>query len=94
MAILYFNLETGKVFSANEVTGDEGVARGVAVKVADAPDGIEQWRLSWDGSKVVTYSEGKDEAGAQAQKDSEGADAKAADKTKMDAEAAAAKADA
>ena len=66
----------------------------IYTKVADAPDGIEQWRLSWDGSKVVTYSEGKDEAGAQAQKDSEGADAKAADKTKMDAEAAAAKADA
>ncbi len=82
MAILYFNLETGKVFSANEVTGDEGVARGVAVKVSDAPDGIEQWRLSWDGSKVVTYAEGKDEAGAQTDKDADDATKAAADKKK------------
>ena len=82
MAILYFNLETGKVFSANEVTGDEGVARGVAVKVSDAPDGIEQWRLSWDGSKVVTYAEGKDEAGAQTDKDTDDATKAAADKKK------------
>ena len=82
MAILYFNLETGKVFSANEVTGDEGVARGVAVKVSDAPDGIEQWRLSWDGSKVVTYAEGKDEAGAQSDKDADDVTKAAADKKK------------
>jgi len=82
MAILYFNLETGKVFSANEVTGDEGVARGVAVKVSDAPDGIEQWRLSWDGSKVVTYAEGKDEAGAQSDKAADDATKAAADKKK------------
>ena len=89
MAILYFNLDTGRVFSANQVTGDEGVARGVAVKVTDAPDGVEQWRLTWDGSKVVTFAEGKDEAGAQKDKEEAAAAQAAADKKKMEDEVAA-----
>jgi hypothetical protein len=84
MATLYFNTETNKVFSANAVTGDEGVSQGSAVKVTDAPDGIEQWRLSYDPSTkaVVTFAEGKDEAGAQKDKEDAAKAQKTADDTK------------
>ena len=71
-------------FSANAVTGDEGVSQGRAVKVTDAPDGIEQWRLSYDPSTkaVVTFAEGKDEAGAQKDKEDAAKAQKTADDTK------------
>ena len=84
MATLYFNTETNRVFSANAVTGDEAVSQGRAVKVTDAPDGIEQWRLSYDPSTkaVVTFAEGKDEAGAQTDKDTADTAQAAADKKK------------
>tara|TARA_B100000929_G_scaffold242317_1_gene199739 strand:+ start:1313 stop:1597 length:285 start_codon:yes stop_codon:yes gene_type:complete len=85
MATLYFNTETNRVFSANAVTGDEAVSQGRAVKVTDAPDGIEQWRLTYDPSTkaVVTYAEGKDEAGAQKDKE-DAAVAQAADDKKKE----------
>ena len=96
MATYYFKVGTGEPFCENAVTGDDAVAKGQAIKTTNAPGGVESWRMKYNFSDdtVTVFAEGKDEAGAQAQKDSEGADAKAADKTKMDAEAAAAKADA
>ena len=38
MATMYFCTETGNPFSANAVTGDDGVARGQAIKATNAPD--------------------------------------------------------
>jgi hypothetical protein len=92
MATLYFNTETNKVFSANAVTGDEAVSQGRAIKVDSAPDGIEQWRMTYNPSTkaVDVYADGEDEAGAQAQRLTDDETQAAADKKKMDEEAAAA----
>ena len=96
MATYYFKVGTGEPFCENAVTGDDAVAKGQAIKTTNAPGGVESWRMKYNFSDdtVTVFAEGKDEAGAQDQKASEGAAAKAADKAKMEAEDAASKADA
>ena len=48
MATMYFCTETGNPFSANAVTGDDGVARGQAIKATNAPDNIAEWRMTYN----------------------------------------------
>ncbi len=83
MATYYF-LNTGEPFTDKAGAGDEAVSSGRAVKRTDVPDGVESWRLSWNGSAVVVYAEGKDEAGAIAQKATEDEDLAVANKAKQD----------
>ena len=67
MATYYFNVHDGSAFTDKAGAGDEAVSAGRAIKRDDVPDGVESWRLSWNGSAVVVYAEGKDDAGAVAQ---------------------------
>ena len=67
MATYYFNLHDGSPCTDKADAGDDAVAAGRAIKRTDVPDGVEPWRLSWNGSAVVVYAEGKDDAGAVAQ---------------------------
>ena len=69
----YFNLFDGSPLTPNEDAGDEQVAQGRAVKVADVPDDVETWRLSYDTSakKLVVAYEGDSEADAQTKKDAD-----------------------
>ena len=96
MATMYFKTETGEPFTANAVTGEDGVAKGHCVKVTDAPDNIAEWRMKYNFStnSVDVYEDGKtnDEAVAAKLAASE-AEAKANSETDA-ARAAAAKADA
>jgi|TARA_Y100000593_G_C4083800_1_gene225143 hypothetical protein len=78
MATYYFNIHDGSAFTDKAGAGDEAVAAGRAVKRDDVPDGVEPWRLSWNGSAVVVFAEGKDEAGAVAQRLKDGEDEAAA----------------
>jgi hypothetical protein len=81
----YFTLN-GEPFTGNAVTGDDAVAKGVAVKKTGITDGIESWRLSLDADgNVVVYAEGSTEAEAQTQKEEERTAQIAADKAKQDA---------
>ena len=48
MATMYFKVVTGEPFTRNEVTGDDAVAKGHAIKVDNAPEGIESWRMSYN----------------------------------------------
>ena len=68
MATYYFNLHDGSPCTDKADAGDDAVAAGRAIKRTDVPDGVEPWRLSWNGSAVVVYAEGKDDASAVAQK--------------------------
>ena len=83
MATYYF-LNTGEPFTDKAAAGDEAVSAGRAVKRDDVPEGVEPWRLSWNGTAVVTYAEGQDEAGAVAQKLQDAEDEATANKTKQD----------
>ena len=59
MATDYFKLGTGEPFTDKTDAGDDAVAKGIAIKVDNAPDGIESWRMSYnfDTSSVdVKYS--------------------------------------
>ena len=48
MATMYFCTGTGNPFSANAVTSDDGVSRGVAIKATNAPDNIAEWRMTYN----------------------------------------------
>ena len=77
MATYYFKLGTGEPFTDKTDAGDEAVAKGIAIKVDNAPDGIESWRMSYnfDTSSVdVKYSGRSNEeavADYKAEKDAE-----------------------
>ena len=47
---MYFKVVTGEPFTRNEVTGDDGVAKGHCVKITDAPDNIADWRMTYNFS--------------------------------------------
>ena len=92
MATYYFN-NKGEPATPFTVSGEELVSKGQGIK-AIAPDGIEAWRLSYDtaAKAVVVYAEGQDEAGAIAQKETDGAAQAVKDKEKQDADTAASEA--
>ena len=48
MAIYYFKTGTGEPFTDKTDAGDDAVAKGHAIKVDDAPEGIESWRMSYN----------------------------------------------
>ena len=50
MATMYFCTGTGNPYSANAVTGEDGVSKGVAVKATNAPDNIAEWRMTYNFS--------------------------------------------
>ena len=93
MAHRYYFNNNGEPVTGLSVSGDELVAKGIAI-MADVPDGIESWRLSYDtaAKAVVVYAEGQDEAGAIAQKETDGAAQAVKDKEKQDADTAASEA--
>ena len=94
MAHRYYFNNDGEPVTGLSVSGDELVLKGAAIK-ADVPDGIEAWRLSYDtaAKAVVVYAEGQDEAGAIAQKVTDGAAQAVKDKEKQDADNAASEAE-
>ena len=54
MATMYFKTVTGEPFTANAVTGEDGVSKGHCVKVTDAPDDIAEWRMKYNfGTNAV-----------------------------------------
>jgi ubiquitin len=73
MATMYFKTETGEPFTANAVTGDDGVAKGHCVKVTDAPDNIAEWRMKYNFStsavEVYATADKTDDEAVQAQLD-------------------------
>ena len=73
MATMYFCTETGDPFSANAVTGDDGVARGQAIKATNAPDNIAEWRMTYnfETNSVDVYggTDKTDDEATQQQKD-------------------------
>jgi|TARA_B100000424_G_C22859418_1_gene458085 hypothetical protein len=78
MATMYFKVVTGEPFTRNEVTGDDGVAKGHCVKVSDAPDNIADWRMKYNfgTSSVDVYAgvDKTDEEAVQAQLDANAAE--------------------
>ena len=96
MATYYFKVGTGEPFTANAVTGDDAVAKGVAVKATNAPDATEAWRMKYNFStnSVDVQFDGDDEATAQTKKLAAHDAESTADKEADAARAAAAKADA
>ena len=48
MATYYFKTGTGDPFTDKTDAGDDAVAKGQAIKVDNAPDGIESWRMSYN----------------------------------------------
>ena len=96
MATYYFKVGSGEPFTANAVTGEDAVAKGIAVKATNAPDNTEAWRMKYNFSTnaVDVYADGQDEAGAQAQKDADDKTEDDANKAATATAAAAAKADA
>jgi hypothetical protein len=89
MAIYYFT-NAGEPCTPFEVTGEDLMKQGLAIK-ATVPDGIESWRLSYDtaAKAVVVFADGKDEAGALAQRETDAAAKLITDKEKTDADTAA-----
>ena len=64
---MYFKTGTGEPFTANAVTGEDGVAKGHCVKVTDAPDGIAEWRMKYNFStSSVDVFAGADKTDAEA----------------------------
>ena len=96
MATYYFKVGTGEPFCENSVTGDDAVAKGVAVKADNAPDNTESWRMKYNFStnSVDVQFDGDDEATAITKKLAAHDAEAAADREADDARAAAAKADA
>ena len=70
---MYFCTGTGNPFSANAVTGEDGVSKGVAVKATNAPDNIAEWRMTYNFStnSVDVYggTDKTDDEATQQQKD-------------------------
>jgi hypothetical protein len=58
MATMYFKVITGEPFTSNQVSGDDAVARGQAIKVDNAPDNIAEWRMTYNfgTSSVDVYA--------------------------------------
>ena len=75
---MYFKVVTGEPFTRNEVTGDDGVARGHCIKVSDAPDNIADWRMTYNfgTSSVDVYAgvDKTDDEAVQAQLDANAAE--------------------
>ena len=77
MATYYFKVGTGEPFTDKTDAGDDAVTRGHAVKVTNAPDNVESWRMTYnfDTSSVdVKYSGRSNEeavADYKAEKDAE-----------------------
>tara|TARA_B100000959_G_scaffold282291_1_gene348329 strand:- start:4296 stop:4616 length:321 start_codon:yes stop_codon:yes gene_type:complete len=69
----YFNLFDGSPLTPNSDAGDEQVVQGRAIKIADVPDDVETWRLSYDtvAEKLVIAYEGDSEADAQIKKEAD-----------------------
>ena len=67
MATMYFKTGTGEPFTANAVTGEDGVAKGHCVKVTDAPDNIAEWRMKYNfGTSSVDVFAGVDKSDDEA----------------------------
>ena len=70
---MYFCTGTGNPYSANAVTGEDGVSKGVAVKATNAPDNIAEWRMTYNFStnSVDVYGglDKTDDEATQQQKD-------------------------
>ena len=67
MATMYFKTGTGEPFTANAVTGEDGVAKGHCVKVTDAPDNIAEWRMKYNfGTSSVDVFAGTDKSDDEA----------------------------
>ena len=85
---MYFCTGTGNPYSANAVTGEDGVSKGVAVKATNAPDNIAEWRMTYNFStnSVDVYGglDKTDDEATQQQKDEN-----AAARTKWEEEEAA-----
>ena len=85
---MYFCTGTGNPYSANAVTGEDGVSKGVAVKATNAPDNIAEWRMTYNFStnSVDVYGglDKTDDEATQQQKDEN-----AAVRTKWEEEEAA-----
>ena len=96
MATYYFKVGTGEPFCENSVTGDDAVAKGVAVKADNAPDNTESWRMKYNftTNSVDVQFDGDDEATAITKKLAAHNAEAAANREADDARAAAAKADA
>ena len=79
MATMYFKTGTGEPFTANAVTGEDGVARGHCIKVTNAPDNIAEWRMKYNfgTSSVDVYAgvDKTDDEAVQAQLDANAAEA-------------------
>ena len=75
---MYFKVVTGEPFTRNEVTGDDAVSKGHAVKITDAPDNIADWRMTYNfgTSSVDVYAgvDKTDEEAVQAQLDANAAE--------------------
>ena len=64
---MYFKVVTGEPFTRNEVTGDDAVAKGHAVKITDAPDTIADWRMKYNfGTSSVDVFAGVDKTDEEA----------------------------
>ena len=64
---MYFKVVTGEPFTRNEVTGDDAVAKGHAVKITDAPDNIADWRMKYNfGTSSVDVFAGVDKTDDEA----------------------------
>ena len=64
---MYFKVVTGEPFTRNEVTGDDAVAKGHAVKISDAPDNIADWRMKYNfGTSSVDVFAGVDKTDEEA----------------------------
>ena len=80
MATMYFKTGTGEPFTANAVTGEDGVAKGHCIKVTNAPDNIAEWRMTYNfGTSSVDVYAGVDKTDAEAVQAQ--LDANAAEKT-------------
>lgn len=67
MGIMYFRVDTGEPFTRSAVTGDDAVSKGIAIKVDDAPDGIAEWRMSYNsGTSSVDVFAGADKTDDEA----------------------------
>ena len=67
MATYYFKVGTGEPFTDKVDAGDDAVARGHAVKVTNAPDNVESWRMTYNfgTSSVDVYEAAMNNADAQ-----------------------------
>ena len=77
---MYFKVVTGEPFTSNQVSGDDAVSKGHAVKIDNAPDNIAEWRMTYNfGTSSVDVYAGVDKTDAEAVQAQ--LDANAAEKT-------------